>query len=312
VPSLQTTIDLFTLENPNWEYSWNSGPAGLSTFSHAIQNLPGTYTYNLQVSDPASGCTANDSFSIVEDDCPGGSGGGTGVGGCTPSEPLSLTLNQSCNYAEVNMGATSSSNALYNFGDGSPWTGSNDHTYSTASCYIISVTAGVSDASDPNQTCTITEEIGVCIPVAASFTHATIGCLEVQFNDFSTYLQNPNPNNSIIQWNWNFGDGTTSTQQNPLHTYSSSSGLTHNVTLTVTDAAGCTATTSEQITLSSVGTPTLSYDGIVCVGNEELFSTSAANAVSYFWAFPDGLEIEGGSNVTYSMNPPLPPLYDEI
>ena len=312
LPAPQTTIDLFTLENPNWEYSWNGGPAGPSTISHAIQNVPGTYTYNVQVTDPASGCTASDSFSVVENNCPGGPGTGTGTGGCTPSEPLDLAFNQSCNFVEVVMGATSATNASYNFGDGSPSTASSFHIYGAASCYIISVTAEVADANDPNQTCEITEDIGVCIPVAAAFNHAITGCLEVQFNDFSTYLQNPNPNNSIIQWEWDFGDGTTSNQQNPSHTYSSSSGLTHDVELTVTDAAGCTATTLEQITLSSVGTPSLSYDSPVCVGTEELFTTSATNAVNYFWAFPDGLEIEGGSEMTYVMNQPLPAVYDEI
>ena len=310
LPAQPTTIDLFTLENPNWQYNWNGGPSGPSTISHAIQNVPGTYTYNVQVTDPASGCTASDSFSIVEDNCTGGPGGGTGGGGCTPSEPLNLTLTQSCDYVEVIIGATSALNAIYDFGDNSPWTSSSDNTYDAASCYVISVNAEVTDANDPNETCSITEEIGVCIPVAAAFNHATISCFEVQFNDLSSYLQNPNPNNSITQWQWDFGDGTTSNQQNPSHAYSSP-GL-YDVTLTVTDASGCTAATTQHINLSSVGIPSLSYDGTVCVGGEELYSTSATNAVHYSWTFPDGLEIEGESEISYAMTEPLPPVYNEI
>lgn len=41
-----------------------------------------------------------------------------------------------------------------------------------------------------------------------------IEILEVQFTDLSTAGINP-----ITEWYWEFGDGTTSTEQNPIHTY---------------------------------------------------------------------------------------------
>ena len=41
---------------------------------------------------------------------------------------------------------------------------------------------------------------------------------------------------TITAWAWNFGDGTTSTEQNPSHTFTSS-GL-YNVTLTASGADG--------------------------------------------------------------------------
>ena len=66
----------------------------------------------------------------------------------------------------------------------------------------------------------------------ANFTGTpTSGCtapLLVQFNDLS--------NGSPGSWSWNFGDGGTSTQQNPQHNYTST-GL-YTVTLIVTNANG--------------------------------------------------------------------------
>jgi len=49
----------------------------------------------------------------------------------------------------------------------------------------------------------------------------------VQFTDYSL------PQDSIVSWNWDFGDGTTSTEQNPIHSYTYDS--TYTVSLTVTD-----------------------------------------------------------------------------
>lgn len=65
----------------------------------------------------------------------------------------------------------------------------------------------------------------------------------------------------IASYLWDFGDGQTSTQQNPSHTYASSG--TYNVTLTVTDNDGASdsdATTANITSTGGGGTDELSYD----------------------------------------------------
>ncbi len=65
--------------------------------------------------------------------------------------------------------------------------------------------------------------------------------LTVSFTDLST--------GTPASWAWNFGDSTTSTSQNPSHTYSTSG--TYNVTLTVTNADG-SSSLQRQLIVSTV------------------------------------------------------------
>jgi PKD repeat protein len=58
---------------------------------------------------------------------------------------------------------------------------------------------------------------------------------------------------TIAQYAWTFGDGGTSTEQNPSHTYGSAG--TYDVTLTVTDDDGATGTRTKQVTVTSGPTP---------------------------------------------------------
>src|SRR5690606_37973859 len=58
---------------------------------------------------------------------------------------------------------------------------------------------------------------------------------EVAFADKTVY-----PEGLAKTWLWNFGDQATSTEQNPTHTYQSK-GI-YQVSLTVTNAAGCVET----------------------------------------------------------------------
>jgi len=59
----------------------------------------------------------------------------------------------------------------------------------------------------------------------------------------------PPTNREIISWNWNFGDGTSSTLQNPSHTYNSNGSYT--VSLTVND--GTTSNTETKTDMIIVG-----------------------------------------------------------
>ncbi|MAU72318.1 MAG: hypothetical protein CML04_09495 [Pseudozobellia sp.] len=53
--------------------------------------------------------------------------------------------------------------------------------------------------------------------------------------------------NNAVSWSWNFGDGASSNQQNPVHVYSDSGYYT--ATLTATDEAGMTITKEVQLAL---------------------------------------------------------------
>jgi hypothetical protein len=58
------------------------------------------------------------------------------------------------------------------------------------------------------------------------------------------------PNNDPLTYRWTFGDGTTSTSQNPSHTYVDNG--VYNVTLTVKDPKGLSSSASTTATISNV------------------------------------------------------------
>jgi len=73
--------------------------------------------------------------------------------------------------------------------------------------------------------------------------------LSCQFQDGSS-----DTDGSLTGWVWTFGDGGTSTEREPVHSYSAPG--TYTVSLTVTDDDGSTDETSTQVTVSSPSAPT--------------------------------------------------------
>jgi hypothetical protein len=76
----------------------------------------------------------------------------------------------------------------------------------------------------------------------ANFTYTTSD-LTANFTDTSS------DDGTIVSWSWNFAEGTTSTAQNPSHTYAAAG--TYTVSLTVTDNEGETGSTSKNVTVTS-------------------------------------------------------------
>ena len=98
--------------------------------------------------------------------------------------------------------------------------------------------------------CCDTIEIN-CLPTRATWAYTVLGSQLVQFAD--TGYANANP-----QYLWDFGDGNTSTQQNPQHAYSQPGA--YNVCLTVTDSCG-----TDQVCQTV-------YAGVTSAGEPELIS----------------------------------------
>jgi PKD repeat protein len=113
--------------------------------------------------------------------------------------------------------STNATGWVWNFGDGTTSTAQNpSHTYSTAGDYTVRLIA--SGAVNTDSTLQILHLLNQ--PTVAGFTYSVSGSnvpLTVYFSNTST---------NATSWIWNFGDGTTSTVQNPSHTYSTAGDYT--------------------------------------------------------------------------------------
>jgi PKD repeat protein len=115
----------------------------------------------------------------------------------------------------------------------------------------------------------------------AAFSTLCVG-LDCSFTDTST--------GSIASWAWTFGDGASSTAQNPSHTYAAAGSYT--VELTVTDDDGASDTTSQTITVNAGPGPEASFS-VACTELDCSFTdTSTGSIASWDWTFGDG----GGSS----------------
>ena len=127
------------------------------------------------------------------------------------------------------------------------------------------------------------------LPPTARFTmSASSGPapLEVQFTDRSTGVP--------ATWSWTFGDGDTSTDRNPLHTYRAAG--TYDVTLTVTSAVGPSSTVTHTVTVtqgSQAPVVDAGADATAAEGGSVAFAgsyTDAGDAGTHTvaWDFGDG------------------------
>lgn len=127
---------------------------------------------------------------------------------------------------------------LWDFGDGGMSALQNPtHVYMASGTYAVTLT--VTDNSGGTGTVEKQAEVTMPYDPIASFTQNISG-LTVVFVDSSYDLDG-----TIVAWQWEFGDGKTSSVQSPTHKYSKSGN--YNVKLTVTDNSGRTGVKSVNI-----------------------------------------------------------------
>ncbi|WP_144393522.1 PKD domain-containing protein [Pleionea sediminis] len=123
-------------------------------------------------------------------------------------------------------------------------------------------------------------------PPAAEFSFS-VNELSVSFTDESSAGDDDYP---IQSHEWSFGDGQSSMEQNPTHTYTNSGSYT--VELTVTDTNGGTSSISKQVTVSTTDVvPDASFNhsanGFV-VSFTDTSTDSDGTITQWSWDFDDG------------------------
>lgn len=150
------------------------------------------------------------------------------------SNLTSVFTGQSITFTDLS--SDSPTSWLWNFGDGNTSTSQNPtHSYAAAGTYEVILSATNADGTG---TITKVDYITVFNPtppiadfVADDTTPANTQV--VQFTDQSTGIP--------TSWSWDFGDGGTSTQQNPIHSYGAAG--TYSVQLIAVNAHGSDTTT---------------------------------------------------------------------
>lgn len=185
----------------------------------------------------------------------------------------------------------------WNFGDGSTSTQQNpSHQYApgTYTATLVSQNSlGCKDTMQKNMT--------VFAAPVASFTHGPT-CLNQPVNFTNNSAGN------IASQNWDFGNGSTSTQANPVVTYTSAGNYT--ITLTVTSADGCVALSTQNITINPLPIINISNDTTICpFTSVQLY---AHGGVSYQWSPTTGLNNPTGANPVATPAPPNPMVYTVV
>lgn len=184
----------------------------------------------------------------------------------------------------------------WTFGDGNISSEeSPTYTYETDGTYTVALTVTSDDGSDTEtKTGLITVGAVETTPPTADFTASeTFGTvpLAVQFTDTST------PGTSAISARtWDFGDGETSTEANPAHTYNTAG--TYSVTLVVTTDDGTDDELKFNLINATSGTgtpPTAAFSADVTSGTAPLtvqFTDESIEGSSpittWAWDFGDG------------------------
>jgi len=195
------------------------------------------------------------------------------------------TSNQPANTATfINQSTGQLTGILWQFGDGTTDTGNNPtHTYAAPGIYTVTLGV-VGPGGDSNVSQQITIQ-GATPPTAAFAADRLAGALPlvVRFTDQST--------GQITAYLWQFGDGGTSTERNPVRTFSIVG--TYNVILTVSGSGGA-STFVRQITVENpiVPAPVAIFTPNPNNGQAPLSvqftSASTGQITAYSWNFGDG------------------------
>ncbi|MDD3492255.1 MAG: PKD domain-containing protein [Candidatus Thermoplasmatota archaeon] len=203
----------------------------------------GSYTFQVRARDEAGNiATQSRTFTVEEP--------------TVPNQPPTANFSYAQDQNVLTFDASSSFdpdgeivNYTWAFGDGTTGYGKTiTHTYTDSGSFEVILTVKDDDGA--------TDAFKRTITVAnqkpnAYFTYTPtkpkIG-EEITFTDASD-----DPDGEVVNWTWDFGDGTISTDQNPHHTYATEGR--YNVTLTVTDDKGSSDTTTLSLTVEKEKEP---------------------------------------------------------
>jgi PKD repeat protein len=218
--------------------------------------------------------------------------------------PTSPAVNQDILFnAGTSTAATGREIVAYNWnmGSGAPRTGRTfTKSYDVAGTYAVVLT--VTDSAGQTGTTTKNVVVGAAAAVTASFTFSPTAPTVNQTVNFNGSGSTTPSGTTITSYAWDFGDGSTGTGSTTTHPYASAG--TFIARLTVTNSAGQTAFTTQNVvvgsgpalTASFTFSPTNPSNGTTVNFNGTGSTTPSGTTItSYAWDFGDGATGSGAT-----------------
>jgi PKD repeat protein len=254
-----------------WLWDFGDGNISAEQSPLHIYAIAGTYAVSLNTSNAYGFNVSTLAYAVQVLESPN-----TGFT-CAPDEgnvPLTVT------FTDVSTGNITA--WLWDFGDGNTSTDRNTtHTYASAGTYTVSLNA--SNAYGFNVS-TVADAVSVLAAPVANFTCMPgegNAPLAVQFNDASA--------GNVTAWSWDFGDGNTSAEASPSHTYANAG--TYTISLNASNAYGFNVSTVSDAVLV-LSPPSANFTYTPGEGNAPLTvqfnDTSSGNVTAWTWDFGDG------------------------
>lgn len=276
-----------------WDFGDGSPVSNEEAPSHLYPN-PGEYEVQLIAEDPTTCLITDTSYTIIYVST-----------GQVEADFTTQTVGD-CNDLEVIFYNESlfASDYIWDFGDGSPTSTEENPVYQYTAPGSYTITLIGTDVDGCNLPDTITYEIEYSnqLQIAADFEfdpQPTCEELVVEFQNTSDLGDT---------YEWEFGDGMTSTDENPTHTYTET-GL-YNVTLLVTDSNGCAAPNliNYQVDYtwdaSNMAASFTSVEDNQCDFLDAEFTNTSIQGDTFEWDFGDGTPTSNLENPSHTYTSP--------
>lgn len=273
-----------TPANTPWSYSWS--PADNLDNPNAINPkllVSGNATYNVTLTSSAKVCQFTKQVTIL----------------ATPKVKAAFTASLACNGYTVNVNNSSTSATKYQ------WTVGNvnqplfqstlptpNFNFRDTGIFAIQLVATGFCSDTARQTVKVTGK-----SLKSDFTTNYVSCIlggsTIRFTDQSVNLDTLG-----AKWLWTLGDGRTSSDRNPI--FSFTQGTTTNVTLIVTAANGCKDTMSRSVLVAPITNVSYPETVSICSGGSLTLSTSNSPAYVYSWSPTQGINNPQLVNPTFT------------
>lgn len=272
--STQFTANAAPAGNRITSWAWNFGDGNNATDASPTHTYAasGTYSVSLATTDACGNMqTVTQTVAITKKNTP------------YFTAPATVCSNTDITFQDTSVSVDDEITAWqWNFGDGAMANEPDPkHAFATAGTFNITLLiTGKSGCSE-----SITKAMVVKEGAAVNFAveNACFG-ESTQFTDQTTFGNETN----VSTRQWNFGDGTTSGESNPVHQYANPGEYT--VTLTIQNDQGCTTSQEQQITIRKLPQANFSYS-LACAGNGTLFTdestAESSNLTDWQWDFGD-------------------------